>query len=65
MKTISPKVTNNWSIIGTNFDNPLRPEIIKLANEGLIEVDFNKSLNIKDLEKAGVIKDGKVVFEED
>lgn len=62
MKTISPKVTNNWSIIGTNFDNPLRPEIIKLANEGLIEVDFNKSLNIKDLEKAGVIKDGKVVL---
>ncbi|MGI5949053.1 5'-nucleotidase C-terminal domain-containing protein [Peptoniphilus sp.] len=61
MKTISPKVTNNWEIIGYNFDNPLRDDIIKLVNEGYIEAPYNESLNVDKLSEMGIIKDGKVI----
>ncbi|NLY21029.1 MAG: bifunctional metallophosphatase/5'-nucleotidase [Tissierellia bacterium] len=58
---ISPEVSNNWEIIGVNLNHELRDEIIDLVNEGYLAVPYYKSLNIADLEAAGIIVDGKVV----
>lgn len=59
--TISPEVTNNWKIVGVELAHPLRDEIIKLVNDGVLDVPYFESLNIQALEEAGVIVDGKVV----
>ncbi len=59
--SISPEVENNWEIVGVNLDHELRDEILELVNEGYIAAPYFKSLNIKDLEAAGIIVDGKVV----
>ncbi|ERT61508.1 2',3'-cyclic-nucleotide 2'-phosphodiesterase/3'-nucleotidase [Peptoniphilus koenoeneniae] len=60
-KKISPTISKNWEIIGTDFNNPLRKEIIELVNEGYIEAPYHESLNIEKLKEKGIIVDGKVV----
>ncbi len=54
--TIYPKVDNNWKIVGVNLDSPYRNEVIKMVNEGKLEVPYGKSLNINELKKQGIIK---------
>lgn len=49
--TITPSVDNNWEIIGVDFDHPQRGELIKMVNEGTLEVPYDKSLNISQLNK--------------
>ena len=54
--TITPEVDNNWAIVGIDLSSPYRDAIIKMVNEGKLEVPYAKSLNIDDLKKANVIK---------
>jgi 2',3'-cyclic-nucleotide 2'-phosphodiesterase/3'-nucleotidase len=54
--TIYPKVDNNWKIVGVNLDSPYRKQVIKMVNEGKLESPYNKSLNIDELRKQGIIK---------
>jgi len=53
---ISPKVDNNWKIVGVDLSSPYRTQVIKLVNDGKLDVPYGKSLNINDLKKSGVIK---------
>jgi 2',3'-cyclic-nucleotide 2'-phosphodiesterase/3'-nucleotidase len=39
-----------------NLDSPYRNEVIKMVNEGKLEVPYGKSLNINELKKQGIIK---------
>lgn len=48
---ISPQVDNNWEITGVNLESPYKEKIIKLVNEGSIELPYNKALNIDELKK--------------
>ncbi len=48
---ISPQVDNNWEITGVNLESPYKGRIIKLVNEGIIELPYNKALNIDKLKK--------------
>ncbi len=59
--SITPEVSNNWEIIGVELDHPLKAEIVALVEAEKLEIPYNKSLNIQDLEAAGIIKDGKVI----
>ncbi len=52
---ISPQVDNNWEITGVNLESPYKEKIIKLVNEGSIELPYNKALNIDELKKLGLI----------
>lgn len=52
---ISPEVDNNWQITGVNLESPYKEEVIKLVNEGIIELPYNKSLNIYELKELGLI----------
>lgn len=52
---ISPQVDNNWEIIGVNLESPYKEKIIKLVNEGSIELPYNKALNIYELKELGLI----------
>ncbi|WP_346913980.1 5'-nucleotidase C-terminal domain-containing protein [Clostridium sp.] len=52
---VSPQVDNNWEITGVNLESPYKEEIIKLVNEGSIELPYNKSLNIYELKELGLI----------
>ena len=61
---IEPIVTNNWKITGVDLQYALRDEIIALVNDGVLDVPYNKALNIQDLEKEGIIVDGKIVGSE-
>jgi len=54
--TIKPEVDNNWSITGVDLSSPYREDVIKMVNEGKIEVPYAKSLNVDALKAAGVIK---------
>ena len=60
-KIVNPEVSNNWKITGVDLEHPLRDEIIALVNEEQIPVPYNKSLNIQELEAAGIIANGAVV----
>lgn len=53
---VQPKVDNNWRIVGVDLSSPYRNEVIKLVNDGKLEVPYASSLNINDLKKKGVIK---------
>jgi len=63
VKTIEPKVDNNWEIIGADLDHPLRDYIINEVNEGRIEIPVSedgrsynaKALNVYELIEEGVI----------
>lgn len=52
---ISPQVDNNWEITGVNLESLYKEKIIKLVNEGSIELPYNKALNIYELKKMGLI----------
>jgi 2',3'-cyclic-nucleotide 2'-phosphodiesterase/3'-nucleotidase len=52
---ISPEVNNNWKITGVDLDSPYRDEIIKMVNDGVLEVPYYKSLNVDELRAQGVI----------
>ena len=54
--TIYPKVDNNWRIIGVDFSSPYRNQVVKLVNEGKLEVPYAKSLNVNQLKKDGILK---------
>ena len=53
--TIDPKVDNNWKIVGVDLASPYRNQVIKMVNEGKLEVPYAKSLNINDLKASGVL----------
>ena len=53
---IKPEVTNNWEIVGVDLDSPYRDEVIKMVNDGKLDVPYDKSLNVDELLKAGTIK---------
>lgn len=55
-KEVSPEVDNNWEIIGVDLSSPYRDEIIKMVNDGKIDVPYDKSLNVLELQKEGIIK---------
>ncbi|SHH28255.1 5'-nucleotidase C-terminal domain-containing protein [Tepidibacter thalassicus] len=67
-KTISPKVDNNWKIIGIDLNNPLKDTVYKLVKEGKIKVPTSedgrtpnvKSLNVYELQKMGLIPTGQI-----
>ncbi|WP_346940578.1 5'-nucleotidase C-terminal domain-containing protein [uncultured Clostridium sp.] len=52
---VSPEVDNNWEITGVNLESPYKEKIIKLVNEGSIELPYNKALNIYELKELGLI----------
>jgi 2',3'-cyclic-nucleotide 2'-phosphodiesterase (5'-nucleotidase family) len=52
---ISPQVDNNWEITGVNLESPYKEKIIKLVNEGSIELPYNKALNMYELKELGLI----------
>jgi 2',3'-cyclic-nucleotide 2'-phosphodiesterase/3'-nucleotidase len=49
-------VNNNWRITGVNLSSPYRDEVIKMVNEGTIEVPYSSSLNVYTLKEQGIIK---------
>lgn len=49
--TISPSVDNNWEIIGVDFNHPQRAELIRMVEEGTLEIPYDKALNISQLNK--------------
>ena len=54
--TIEPEVDNNWSIVGVDLNSPYRDTIIKMVNDGELEVPYAKSLNVNELKEQGIIK---------
>ncbi|MDO5016520.1 MAG: 5'-nucleotidase C-terminal domain-containing protein [Eubacteriales bacterium] len=52
---INPEVNHNWRIVGVDLEHELRDEIINLVNQGYLPTPYEQSLNIKELEKEGVI----------
>ena len=54
--TISPEVDNNWSITGVDLSSPYREEVIKMVNDGKLDVPYAKSLNIDELKAKGLIR---------
>ncbi len=55
-KTIYPRVNNNWRITGVNLSSPYRDQVIKMVNEGTLEVPYASSLNVYTLKEKGIIK---------
>ncbi len=63
-KEIDPKVDNNWKIVGTDLNNPLKDEVYNLVREGKISIPTSedkrtpniKSLNVYELQKQGLLK---------
>ncbi len=53
---VQPKVDNNWKIVGVNLASPYRDQLVKMVNEGKLEVPYAKSLNVNELKKQGVIQ---------
>lgn len=66
--TIEPKADNNWEIIGTDLNHPLRDYIIEQVKEGNIEIPKSsdgrtpnvKALNVYELIEAGKISEEKL-----
>lgn len=52
---ITPKLDNNWSIIGVDLESPYKKQVISMVNRGLIDIPYNKSLNIYELKEKGLI----------
>ena len=55
-EVIYPKVDNNWRIVGVTLSSPYRNELIRMVNEGILEVPYAKSLNVNELKSKGIIK---------
>jgi len=49
---VAPETDNNWRITGVDLGlgDPRRAELIRLINEGLLPVPYNKSYNLADYE---------------
>lgn len=57
---VRPEMSKNWELIGISLDHPLREGIIGLVNSGQLASPYHSSLNIYELEEAGLIKDGRL-----
>lgn len=55
VKLICPELDGNWKLIGMNFDETVRSELISKVNSGVLDIPYNKSLNILELKKSGII----------
>lgn len=55
-ENIAPELENNWRIIGLNKDDYFREKLIEDVNKGIIEVPYNKSLNIFELKSMYDVK---------
>ena len=55
-KVIYPTVNNNWKITGVNLSSMYRNQVIKMVNDGTIEVPYASSLNVNELKEKGIIK---------
>ena len=60
-----PEMSKNWERIGISLDHPLREGIIGLVNSGQLASPYHRSLNIYELEEAGLIKDGRLLAPEE
>ena len=66
---IVPKVNNNWSIVGANFEHPLKAEILEKVKAGKIKIPTSfdgrtlnvKALNVDDVAKLGEVKGTSVI----
>ena len=61
---VAPEVINNWRITGVDLqtNNPKREEIIKLINNGKLDVPYAKSYNIISTQRVRVLTNKKVNF---
>ena len=61
--TIEPEVDNNWEVIGTDLDHPLRDYIIAEVKAGNIEIpksEDGRTINVKALNADDMIKKGMI-----
>lgn len=60
----TPKVDNNWKIVGNSYDGPLKEEALKLVKDGTVQIPTSedgrtlnvKSVNVYDLVAQGLLK---------
>lgn len=55
VKNINPELDGNWKILGGDFNEPIRRELIEKVNQGILDIPYNKSLNIIELKEKGII----------
>ena len=66
---LTPKVNNNWSIIGADFEHPLKAEIMEKVKAGKIKIPTSfdgrtlnvRALNVDDVAKLGEVKGTTVI----
>lgn len=62
--TIKPEVDNNWEIIGTDFDHPIRDYVVDELNNGDMELpsdeEDGRTFNIESLNADKLIEDGEI-----
>lgn len=66
---LAPKVNNNWSIVGANYEHPLKAEIFEKVKAGKISIPTSfdgrtlnvKALNVDDVAKLGEVKGTSVI----
>jgi 2',3'-cyclic-nucleotide 2'-phosphodiesterase / 3'-nucleotidase / 5'-nucleotidase len=66
---VTPSVNNNWSIIGANYEHPLKAEILEKVKAGKISIPTSfdgrtlnvKALNVDDVAKLGEVKGTSVI----
>ncbi|HYE83476.1 MAG TPA: 5'-nucleotidase C-terminal domain-containing protein [Clostridia bacterium] len=64
-----PAVDNNWNIIGANYENPLKDEILAKVKEGKISIPTSmdgrtlnvRALNVDDVAKLGEVEGTSVI----
>ena len=55
VKNINPELDGNWKLLGMNFDEDIRSELISKVNKGILDIPYNKSLNVLELKESGII----------
>lgn len=66
---LAPKVNNNWSIVGADFEHPLKAEILEKVKMGKISIPTSfdgrtlnvRALNVNDVAKFGEVKGTSVI----
>lgn len=66
---LTPKVNNNWRIVGANFEHPLKAEIMEKVKAGKIKIPTSfdgrtlnvRALNVDDVAKLGEVKGTSVI----
>ncbi len=66
---LAPKVNNNWSIVGADYEHPLKAEIIEKVKAGKIKIPTSfdgrtlnvRALNVDDVAKFGEVKGTSVI----